>query len=64
MASSPHDAIRMDGIGGEMKHIFEEGSREHVLWWDGNGRHCSEKDCEINFHRREIEGGGGEEHGK
>lgn len=32
-----------------VKHIIKEGSREHVLWWDSNGQHCSEKDCEINI---------------
>jgi hypothetical protein len=33
---------------GSIKHIVCEGSRQHVLWWDTRGSHCSEKDCEIN----------------
>ena len=36
---------------GHIKHVSKEGSREHVLWWDSNGCHCSEKDCEINFQK-------------
>ncbi len=31
-----------------VKHIIKEGSREHVVWWDNNGIHCKEKNCEIN----------------
>lgn len=34
---------------GQLVHIRKEGSREHVLYWDSNGCHCSEKDCEINY---------------
>ena len=30
------------------KHIYKEGSREHVLWWDSRGVHCTEPNCEIN----------------
>jgi len=29
-------------------HVIKEGSREHVIWYDSFGRHCSCKDCEIN----------------
>lgn len=29
-------------------HIHKPGSRNHVIWWDQNGEHCSVKDCEIN----------------
>lgn len=36
-----------------IKHIAKEGSREHVIWWDSYGSHCSEPECEIN-HRGEI----------
>ena len=37
------------GYGEEaMKHINKEGSREHVVWWDTQGRHCSEPECEVN----------------
>ena len=36
-----------------IKHIVKEGSREHVVWWDSYGRHCSEPECEIN-HRGKI----------
>lgn len=31
-----------------MKHIIEENSRNHVLWWDSNGIHCTKENCEIN----------------
>lgn len=34
------------------KHVIKEGSREHVLWWDSYGCHCSEKDCEVNSPRQ------------
>jgi hypothetical protein len=37
---------------GTEKHIVKEGSRHHVVWWDSNGRHCSEPNCEINKSRR------------
>lgn len=30
------------------KHIFCEGSREHVLYWDSNGTHCTHKNCIVN----------------
>ena len=30
------------------KHIIEEGSRQHVLFYDTQGTHCSCKNCEIN----------------
>ena len=32
-----------------IKHIVKEGSREHVVWWDSRGTHCSEPNCEINY---------------
>lgn len=38
------------------KHIREEGSRQHVLSYDTQGRHCSEFDCEINRPREERDG--------
>ena len=31
-----------------IKHIIKEGSCEHVLWYDNQGIHCSEVNCEIN----------------
>jgi hypothetical protein len=31
-----------------MKHVIKEGSIYHVPFWDSNGIHCSEKDCELN----------------
>lgn len=34
--------------GKTVKHIVEEGSRQHVIRYDSDGRHCSEPDCEIN----------------
>lgn len=30
------------------KHIYKEGGRHHVMFWDMNGGHCVEKGCEIN----------------
>ncbi len=30
------------------QHQTEEGSREHVIWWNGNGNRCSKKECEEN----------------
>jgi len=32
----------------EEKHIIEEGSRKHVVYWDTSGPHCSEENCEMN----------------
>jgi hypothetical protein len=29
-------------------HIVQEGSRLHVPYWDMEGRHCSEPECEYN----------------
>ena len=34
------------------KHIIKEGSRRHVLYWNTNGKHCSEPDCEINQEKK------------
>ena len=31
-----------------MKHVIKEGSRNHVPFWNSNGIHCSEKNCELN----------------
>lgn len=31
-----------------VKHVTKEGSRQHVIYWDTQGTHCSEPDCEIN----------------
>ncbi len=39
----------MQNESDHVEHVVCEGSREHVLWWDSYGRHCSEKKCEINF---------------
>lgn len=33
---------------GSLKHVYCEGARGHVLYWDSYGEHCSEPDCEIN----------------
>ena len=33
---------------GSLKHINKEDARYHVLWYDSQGIHCSEKNCEIN----------------
>lgn len=40
---------------GWLRHTVKEGARYHVLWWDSQGRHCSEPDCEVN-HPNEIKG--------
>jgi hypothetical protein len=29
-------------------HVIEEGSRQHVVWYDSKGTHCSEPRCEMN----------------
>lgn len=39
--------------------FIELNSREHVIWWDGNGRHCSEKNCEVNNPVPRAKGGVG-----
>ena len=31
-----------------VEHIIEEGSREHVIWWDTEGAHCTCTECEVN----------------
>lgn len=31
-----------------IKHVSCHGARFHVLWWNSNGVHCSEKDCIVN----------------
>jgi len=36
----PHD--------GFIEHVVCEGSREHVVFWDTRGTHCSEPRCELN----------------
>lgn len=33
---------------GTLKHIIKEGSRRHVVYYDTNGAHCSEANCEFN----------------
>lgn len=33
---------------GTIKHINKEGARYHVTWWNSQGIHCTEKNCEIN----------------
>lgn len=33
---------------GYTPHIIKEGSREHVIYWDSSGSHCSEPNCEWN----------------
>ncbi|MCF7795954.1 hypothetical protein K9M42_02575 [Patescibacteria group bacterium] len=33
---------------GYIEHLHCEGSRRHVIFWDTNGEHCSEKNCEVN----------------
>lgn len=31
-----------------IKHVICESARFHVIHWDSNGSHCSEKDCILN----------------
>jgi len=33
---------------GYIEHLICEGSRRHVIYYDSQGRHCIEKNCEIN----------------
>ena len=33
---------------GYIEHLICEGSRRHVIYYDSQGRHCKEKNCEIN----------------
>ena len=35
--------------GKHVKHVREEGSRFHVIYYDTKGSHCSEPNCEINY---------------
>lgn len=45
----PHEEVECPHCGEKMiKHVIKEGARYHVPWWDNQGRHCSEPDCEIN----------------
>lgn len=38
---------------GRLHHVVCQGSREHVLWWDSLGTHCSEAECEVNAEAEE-----------
>ena len=41
--------IRICCCGKEIvDHVIEEGSRDHVIYWDTNGSHCSNPKCEKN----------------
>ena len=31
-----------------IKHVHCNGAKFHLLSWDSNGRHCSEKNCIVN----------------
>ena len=37
-----------------IKHIFKEGSRDHVVSYDSLGQHCSVENCEINEYRKSL----------
>lgn len=43
-----HQPMPEDNEDGTVKHIICEGAHYHVLWWDGQGTHCTEPNCEIN----------------
>lgn len=38
---------------GYEKHIYCNGSREHVLSWSTNGTRCSNKNCVVNRDSKE-----------
>lgn len=42
------------------KHIIKEGSRNHVLFWDTHGVHCSTPEC--NIKNQPIKEGRNESH--
>lgn len=42
---------RIVNADGSIKHIIKDGARYHVVWWDSEGSHCSDPDCEINRRR-------------
>ena len=42
---------RIVNADGSIRHINKDGARYHVVWWDSEGSHCSEPDCEINRRR-------------
>ena len=35
-------------IEGYVNHVHQESALFHVLHWDSNGTHCSERDCVVN----------------
>lgn len=35
-------------------HVVKNGSRQHVIWWDTKGRHCSCPECEVNAETRRL----------
>ena len=39
---------------GSIQHVYCDGARFHVKWWDSEGTHCTEKDCEINRDRKRM----------
>ena len=39
-----------------IKHVVCEGARFHVIYWDTNGRHCSEPKCIINKGSKDGQG--------
>jgi len=50
-AASGYESVppQQQGREGEwVDHIVEEGSREHVTYWDINGTHCSTLNCILN----------------
>ncbi|PAD70645.1 hypothetical protein CHH83_02245 [Bacillus sp. 7586-K] len=40
-----HELKTLDGFD---KHIYSDGSRDHVLSYSSNGIHCSQKNCVVN----------------
>lgn len=36
----------------DIEHVIKEGSRKHVIYWDSEGEHCSEPNCEVNNEQR------------
>jgi len=37
-----------------IKHIIKEGSIFHVTYWNSDGPHCSEPDCEMNIKKKKA----------
>lgn len=43
-----HPLPRVKNPDGSLRHVYCEGSRQHVIVYSTQGMHCSEPECEIN----------------